>query len=214
LTERKRGNVARYKDAKCRLCRKEGVKLFLKGERCFSPKCPLEKKGAVPPGQHGQKRRGRVSEYGFQLREKQKAKRTYGILEAQFKNYLTKAAKTKKGTGLQLLRFLELRLDNVLFRGGLVFSRSVSRQLINHGFCLVDGKKVNIPSFMVKPGQIISLSTKGLNLAQVKKALAAKQPVINWLTKKAAVLKVERLPKREEMDLNINEQLIVEFYSR
>lgn len=206
--------MARYKDAKCRLCRREGVKLFLKGERCYSGKCPIDKKGAVPPGQHGLKRKGRISDYCLQLREKQKAKRTFNVLESQFKKYFTKALKSKKETGVQLLRFLELRLDNVLFRGGLVFSRSIARQLIGHGFCLVDGKKVDIPSYQVKPGQVVAVNTKGLNLESVKKSLAAKQPAQKWLIRKAAVVKIERLPERDEMESNINEQLIVEFYSR
>jgi len=206
--------MARYTDAKCRLCRREGRKLFLKGERCFSAKCPIAKKGALPPGQHGQKRAGRLSEYGVQLREKQKAKRIYGVLERQFKNYFKKAALKKKGAGLKLLQLLELRLDNVIFRAGLVFSRSIARQIITHGFCLIDGKKVDIPSYQLKPGQVISLNVKGLKLGQVKKALAAKQPAVKWLKRKAAVIKVERLPEREEIKTDINESLIIEFYSR
>jgi len=206
--------LARYTGPKCKLCRREGVKLFLKGERCFSAKCPIERKGAVPPGQHGQKRRRRPSDYGIQLREKQKAKRIYGVLERQFKRLYKKAASKKKDAGLRLLQFLELRLDHVIFRGGLVFSLSTARQIITHGFCLVDGKKVDIPSYQVKPAQVITLNTKGLAFDEVKKALAAKKPVPKWLKRKAAVLKVERLPEREEIEANINEQLIVEFYSR
>lgn len=206
--------MARTLDPKCKLCRREGEKLFLKGERCFSPKCPLERKGAVPPGQHGQKRMRRLSAYGVQLREKQKAKRAYGVLERQFKNYFKKASQKQKDAGLRLLQFLEMRLDNVLFRGGLVSSRSIARQIINHGFCLVDGKKTDIPSYQVRLGQVISLRSKGLNLESVKKALAAKPGCPKWLKRKASVLKVEDLPKREEVESNINEQLIVEFYSR
>ncbi len=206
--------MAKYTDAKCRLCRREGEKLFLKGERCYSTKCPIEKKGAVSPGVHGPRRRGKVSEYGLQLREKQKAKRTYGILERQFKNYFKKSSTQKKDTGLRLLQLLETRLDNVVFRGGLLFSRSSARQVIRHGFCLVDGKKVDIPSFSAKPSQIVSLNSKGLKIKEVKSALAAKIDIPKWLKRKAALVKVERLPEREEMEKNINEQLIIEFYSR
>jgi small subunit ribosomal protein S4 len=206
--------MARYTDAQCKLCRREGMKLFLKGERCFSSRCPLERKGAVPPGQHGQKRQGRVSDYGWQLREKQKAKRIYGLLERQFKRYFKKAHRQKKGAGLRLLQLLELRLDNVIFRAGLVLSRSAGRQIITHGFCLVDGKKVNLPSYQLKPGQLITLTPKGLALEGVKKALAQKQPLPQWLARKAAVIKIKRLPERKEIEANINEQLIIEFYSR
>lgn len=207
--------MAKYIDAKCRLCRREGVKLFLKGERCYSPKCPIERKGAVPPGQHGQKRRRRLSDYGRQLREKQKTKRFYGVLEQQFENYFKKAAKVKEATGGMLLQLLESRLDNVIFRLGFVPSRSVARQLISHGHVLVDGKKVNISSYQVKPGQIVTLAPKGLEIEQVKKSLAEKERKIPiWLERKAAVGKVARLPKREEIDVDIDEHLIVEFYSR
>ena len=206
--------MGRYLDAKCKLCRREGIKLFLKGERCFSNKCPLEKKGAVPPGEHGQKRLRRPSDYGIQLREKQKAKRIYGLYERQFKQLYLKAAAKKKGVGLRLLQFLELRLDNVIYRAGLVVSRAGGRQLITHGFCLVDGKKIDIPSYQVKPGQVISLSPKAMKLEVVKKGIAAKIKPPKWLKRKATVVKIERLPEREEIEANINEQLIAEFYSR
>lgn len=207
--------MARYKDAKCRLCRREGVKLFLKGTRCFSPKCPIERRGGVPPGQHGQRRGRRLSEFGGQLREKQKAKRLYGVLERQFRRYYEQVAKVKEGTGEALLQLLETRLDNVVYRLGFVLSRGIARQLVNHGHVLVDGKKVDIPSYRVKPGQTISLSPKGLTINQVKTALAEKDRQIpGWLKRKAAVGKIDRLPKRDEIDANINEQLIVEFYSR
>jgi len=207
--------MARYKDAKCRLCRREGVKLFLKGERCYSPKCPVERKGAVFPGQHGQKRQRRLSDYGRQLREKQKTKRFYGILEKQFKNYFTKAVREKGNTGEKLLQLLESRLDNVIFRLSLTCSRSVARQLISHGHVLVEGKKVNIPSYLVKPGQVVALKPSGLKINEVKKSLADKDRKIpKWLTRKAAVGKMSRQPKREEIDLDVDESLIVEFYSR
>ena len=207
--------MARYKDAKCRLCRREGTKLFLKGTRCFSPKCPIERRGGVPPGQHGQRRARRLSEFGVQLREKQKAKRLYGVLERQFRRYYEQAAKVKKGTGEALLQLLETRLDSVVYRLGFTLSRGIARQLVNHGHILVDGKKVDIPSYQMKPGQTISLSPKGLTINQVKTALAEKDRQIPaWLKRKAAVGKIDRLPKRDEIDANINEKLIVEFYSR
>ncbi len=207
--------MARYTDAKCRLCRREGIKLFLKGTRCFSPKCPIERRGGVPPGQHGQRRRRRSSEYGLQLREKQKAKRLYGVLERQFRRYYNEAAKVKKATGTVLLQLLERRLDNVVYCLGFAQSRGIARQLVNHGHILVDGKKVDIPSYQVKPGQIIGLTPKGLTIGQVKTALAEKDKKMpKWLKRKAAVGKVERLPERKEIETDINEQLIVEFYSR
>lgn len=207
--------MARYKEAKCRLCRREGTKLFLKGERCYSPKCPIERKGAVPPGQHGQKRRRRLSDYGQQLREKQKVKRVYGVLERQFRRYFEKAAKAREEKGKVLLQLLESRIDNVVFRLGFVSSRSMARQLVSHGFVLIDNRKVNIASQQVKPGQVISLASNGLNLAHVKKALAEKSKNIpGWLKRKAAVGKMVRLPEREEVEADIDESLIVEYYSR
>ncbi len=207
--------MARYKDAKCRLCRRERVKLFLKGARCFSPKCPIERRGGVPPGQHGQRGRRRASEYSLQLREKQKAKRLYGVLERQFRRYYEKAAEVKEATGTILLRLLERRLDNVVYRLGFAQSRAMARQLVNHGHILVDGKKVDIPSYQVRPGQTISIRPKSLNFSPVKTALAEKdRSVPGWLKRKAAVGKVDRLPEREEIETDINEQLIVEYYSR
>lgn len=207
--------MARYLDSKCRLCRREGTKLFLKGERCFSPKCPLEKRGAVFPGQHGLKRSRRLSEYGIQLREKQKARRTYGVLERQFRRYFKQAFKKRGVTGEALLQFLESRLDNVVYRLGFVPSRSVARQLVPHGHILVDGKKVDIPSYQVKPGQLVSLAPKALKMESVVKSLAEKKKEIPpWLQKKATVGKMIRLPKKEEIGADIREQLIVEYYSR
>lgn len=207
--------MAKYTDAKCRLCRREGVKLYLKGARCYSPKCPIERKGAVPPGQHGQKRRRNISDYGRQLREKQKAKRLYGVLERQFRNYYKTAAKEKMVTGVRLMQILESRLDNVVFRMGLVESRSVARQFIGHGQVLVDGKKVSIPSYQVKPGQTVTLAAKVLKLESVKKVMSDKsQKTPDWLKKKAVVGKMVRLPEREEIDADVDESLIIEFYSR
>jgi small subunit ribosomal protein S4 len=206
--------MARTTGSKCRLCRREGIKLYLKGERCYSPKCPIEKKGALPPGHHGQKGSKRLSDYGVRLREKQKAKRMFGVLEKTFNNYYDKASLFRGETGKRLMQLLEGRLDNVLFRGGLIGSRSQARQLVTHGFCLVDGKKTNIASYQVSPGQVITISTKGLKQDNVKKSLEDKVAVPNWLEKKAAVLKIKRLPEREEMEQDINEQLIVEYYSK
>jgi len=209
--------MARYLGAKCRLCRAAGTKLFLKGERCYSPKCPLEKKGAVPPGQHGQKKKGRVrlSKYGEQLAEKQKLKRIYGILEKQFRRYFQEALKAREETGKTLLHLLERRLDNVIYRLGFAPSRSVARQLVRHGHILVNNKKVNIPSYQVKPGEIISLTPKALKMEVVSKSLEEKERKIpSWLQRKAAVGKIDRLPERNEINFDINEGLIVEFYSR
>jgi small subunit ribosomal protein S4 len=206
----------RYLDSKCKLCRREGKKLFLKGERCYSPKCPLDKKGAVPPGVHGPKQtRKRVSNFGIQLREKQKAKRIYGVSERQFNRYFNQAAKKGGETGELLMKILESRLDSVVFRLGFTASRSIARQAISHGHILVDGKKVNVASYQLKPGQTVSLTTKGLKIDQVKKMLANKDYRLpKWLKRKAAVGKIDRLPKREEIDSEVDEKLIVEYHSR
>lgn len=208
--------MARKIDAKCRLCRREGNKLFLKGERCFSPKCPIEKKGAVAPGFKTTGRRKRaLSEYGVQLREKQKTKRLYGVLERQFKKYFNQARKVKEATGEALLKILESRLDNVVYRLSLAPSRSVARQLVSHRHVLVNGKRVNIPSLEVKPGDVISLSPKALEIPFIKETLVKKDIFVpEWLTRKAGAGKVERWPKREEVEGEINEQLVVEYYSR
>ena len=206
--------MARYTGPKCKLCRREGAKLFLKGDRCFSPKCPIEKKGAVPPGIHGKKRTRRLSAYGLQLREKQKAKRLYGILERKMRTYYREATKTKKSTGLVLLQLLETRLDNVLFRSGLCGSRSQAKQLISHGHVQVNNKKVSIPSYRVKASQTITLSAQALEIDNIKKSLKEKTKPPAWLERKAVVVKMARLPERKEMEGDIDEQLIVEFYSR
>lgn len=193
--------MGRYTGPKRRLSRREGLPLFGKDVKA------LERKGAVPPGQHLGKTRRRLSEYGLQLREKQKAKRFFGLLEKQFNLYFQKASKVKGATGLSLLQMLELRLDNVVYRLGFSQSRAGARQLVSHGHIKVDDKKVNIPSFQVKTGQTIALSAKLLdNTTQTT--------LPRWLTKKATVGKVLRLPEREEMEQAINEQLIVEYYSR
>jgi small subunit ribosomal protein S4 len=208
--------MATYTEDKCRICRRQGAKLFLKGKRCLSPKCPVEKNGAVPPGAiPNRRRRGKPSEYSFQLKEKQKMRRFYGILERQFRKYFTIAKNQKGATGEILLKILESRLDNVVFRMGLVPSRSQSKQLISHGHILVNGKKVNIVSYEVKAGDIVSINDKGLKIPYVREQLSLKDVIIpDWLQKKAAVGKIIRLPKREEIGEDIDEKLVVEFYSR
>lgn len=206
--------MARYFGPKCRLCRREGKKLFLKGARCFSLKCPLEKKGAVPPGQHGLRSVKRLSNYGQQLREKQKAKRLYGVLERQFHHYFQKA-RLKKETGEAILQILESRLDNLVYRLGLAPSRSVARQLVSHGHVSVDNRRVDIPSYQIKLGQVISLSSRAIKLESVKESLKDQtRKLPKWLSRKAAVGKMVRLPQRDEIEADINEDLIVEFYSR
>lgn len=208
--------MARYTDPKCRLCRRQGVKLFLKGQRCLSPKCPIERKGAVPPGELSKRRRrSKPSEYSIQLKEKQKVKRTYGILERQFKRYFEKARKDKEATGEALLQMLESRLDNIVYRLGFASSRVQARQLVSHGHILVNGRPVNIASFGLKPDDTIAFSPNGMKVPFVKEALARKDVVIpEWLKRKAAVGKLERLPLRNEIEGDVDEKLVVEFYSR
>ena len=206
--------MAHYVDAKCRLCRREGEKLYLKGARCYTAKCPIDKRGAQPPGQHGKKMHRRLSGYGTQLREKQKVKRIYSVLEKQFRGYYEEAIKSPQNTGERLLQLLESRLDNVVFRLGLVQSRSLARQLVNHGNVRVDDRKVNIPSYLVKPGQTITISPKAAKFGFVKDALEQKITPPKWLTRKAIVGRMERLPLRDEMDDSIKESLIIEYYSR
>ncbi len=207
--------MARYLDAKCRICRREGTKLFLKGKRCLSPKCPIERKGAVPPGVRGTKIPRRLSDYGMQLREKQKVKRMYGVLEKQFKRYFEKARKIKGETGTELLRLLERRLDNVVYRLGFAPSRSLARQLVSHGHVLVNGKKVNIPSYQVKIGEVIALSPEALKIKEISEILSQKNVIIpSWLEREGAVGKIKKIPEREEIGGEISEQLIVEYYSR
>ncbi len=210
--------MARYTDAVCRLCRREGIKLFLKGTKCFSDKCPIEKRNFAP-GQHGKDRKAKIVGYGLQLREKQKAKRMYFTQEGQFRNYFEKAAQTKGVSGEILLQQLERRLDNVVYRLGFAMSRRQARQLVRHGHIAVNGRKVNIPSFEVAVGQEIVIrdgSRKLPMLEQLAKDFASHQNAPNWLeidrdNYKGRVLS---LPKREEIQLPVNEQLIVELYSK
>ena len=209
--------MARYTDAVCRLCRREGMKLFLKGAKCFSDKCPIEKRNFAP-GQHGKDRKAKVVGYGLQLREKQKAKRIYFTQEAQFRNYFEKAARAKGVTGERLLQQLERRLDNVVFRLGFAQSRRQARQLVRHGHVAVDNRKVNIPSYEVSAGEEISIreNSKKLTVLELAKEFASHATLPNWLevdrdNYKARVLS---LPKREDIQLPVNEQLIVELYSK
>ena len=207
--------MARYTDSVCRMCRREGTKLFLKGEKCFSSKCAQQNR-PTPPGQHGQARQRKASEYGLQLREKQKAKRFYGLLETQFRNLFDKAAKRKGMTGENLLIMLESRLDNVVFRMGFASSRKEARQLVNHGHFTVNGKKVDIPSFEVKAGDVIKVKEKSTSSPKFKEIKEMTISVPSWITVDVDKLegKVVALPKREDIDTPIEEHLIVELYSK
>jgi len=211
-------HLARHREAVCRLCRREGQKLFLKGLRCFTEKCAIEKRNFVP-GQHGQARRAKMVGYGVQLREKQKVKRTYGLLERQFRNYFEKAQRMKGATGSNLMVTLERRLDNAVYRMGLAGSRSQARQLVLHGHIRVKGQKVNIPSYQVQIGDEIALKDSMHENAMVLEArnLAKSQGVAPWLDIDPANFKarVVALPRREDVQTPpMNEQLIVELYSK
>ncbi|RMD50813.1 MAG: 30S ribosomal protein S4 [Ignavibacteria bacterium] len=208
--------MARYTGPSCKLCRRERQKLFLKGSKCHSEKCPLEKKNYIP-GQHGLGRRGKYSEYGVQLREKQKVKRTYGLLESQFRAYFDKANRQKGVTGENLIKLLERRLDNVVYRLGFAPSRKAARQLVLHNHFLVNGKPVNIPSYIVNVGDEVSVRDKSKTLDIIHEALRrTKDNLYGWLSVDKANLKgrFEQLPERDQIPLNANEQLIVELYSK
>ena len=209
--------MARYRDAKCKLCRREGDKLFLKGERCFSDRCAIEKR-PYPPGQHGRGRRRKVSEYGTQLREKQKLRRIYGVLEKPFRNYFTKAARRKGVTGTNLLQLLECRLDNVVYRLGFAPSRNMARQLVNHRHFVVNGRIVNIPSFQVTTGDTVTLrekSRKNPNIAESLKNATARGrvPYVGIEEGKFEGI-LSSVPERGDIPVNVQEQLIVELYSK
>ena len=210
--------MARYNGPVCRLCRREGMKLFLKGERCHTEKCAIEKRNFAP-GQHGKDRRPKIVGYGLQLREKQKARRYYGILEGQFRNLFEKAARTKGVTGDNMLNLLERRLDNVIYRMGLGTSRAQSRQIVRHGHIQVNGRKVNIPSFVVKIGDLVEVREKSRENPTILSArdATAHAPSPNWLEVDRENLKGRVLgqPKREDLvQIQLNEQLIVELYSK
>jgi small subunit ribosomal protein S4 len=208
--------MARYRGAVCRLCRREGDKLFLKGERCYTGKCAMDRR-PFAPGQHG-KRRSKMSEYGRQLREKQKAKRIYGILETQFYNYYKEAERRKGIAGDNLLIILETRLDNVVYRAGLGRSRTEARQVVRHNHVLVNGKKVNIPSYLVKAGDVVTLKEKSLNLQRFKDIIdtTGSRTAPEWMDVdlENRTIKVNEIPTREVIDIPVNETLIVELYSK
>lgn len=209
--------MARYIDESCRVCRREGEKLFLKGSRCYTDKCAVTRR-AYGPGQHGQKRK-KQSEYGMQLREKQKAKAFYGVLESQFRKYFEEAARSKEITGLKLLQILESRLDNVVYRLGLATSRAQARQLVRHGHFTVNGAKVDIPSYLTKVGDVIAVKEKSKNDNLFKSIVEATEngrPVPTWLEADLTNRngKVVALPSRDEIDLSVQEHLIVELYSK
>lgn len=212
--------MARYTGPVCKLCRREGEKLFLKGERCFSQKCSFERRG-YPPGQHGrstQWRRARESDFGAQLRAKQKARRVYGVLERQFRRYYKHALKSRGLTGLTLLQMLESRLDNVIYRMGFAASRAQARQMVTHGHFLVNGRRTDVPSMLIRPGDTIEIREGSRKKVFFKDlpAIAEERTSPDWVDRDVKKLSgsINRLPERTEIDANLNEQLIVEYYSR
>jgi small subunit ribosomal protein S4 len=209
--------MARYIGPVCRLCRREGMKLFLKGERCYTEKCAIEKRN-FPPGQHGKTRRQKLSGYGLQLREKQKVKRIYGVLEDQFRRYFESAERTRGITGEMLLQLLERRLDNVVYRLGLATSRPQARQLVRHGHFLVNGKKVDIPSYSVRQGDIVTVLERSRNNPTIEHAMeeVKGRGIPEWLLFDASSTsgRVVSMPTREQINLPVQEQLIVELYSK
>ncbi len=209
--------MARYTDSSCRLCRRENLKLFLKGDRCYGDKCAFERR-AYAPGQHGQRRGGKLSDYSQQLREKQKVKRIYGILEKQFKGYYYRAEKQKGITGTNLLLLLESRLDNIVYKMGFSASRTQARQLVRHNHFLVNGKKVNIPSYQIKVGDVIEAKEKSREVSQISEAMetVVRRGVPGWMEVEKEAFKgtMTGLPNREDLTMPIQEQLIVELYSK
>ena len=209
--------MARYTDAVCRICRREGDKLFLKGDRCYSDKCAIQRR-SYAPGQHGQGRNKKLSEYGMQLREKQKAKKYYGLLENQFYHCFELAEKMSGMAGENLLKLLESRLDNVVYRAGFAMSRPEARQLVSHAHFTVNGKKVNIPSYLCKPGDVIAIKESSMSSDKFKLVIEANasRPALNWLSvdRQKGVATVVSLPARDEIDLQVEEHLIVELYSK
>lgn len=208
--------MARYTDSKCRQCRREGGKLFLKGDKCFTDKCPVEKR-AYPPGQHGQ-RKSRPSDYGTQLREKQKLRRIYGVLEAQFSNYYEEADRLRGSTGENLLKLLEGRLDNVVYRMGFGASRSQARQLVRHNAILVNSKRVNIPSYQVRPSDVVEIASGAREQLRVKAALEAAEQrgFPGWIEVDTKAMKgvFKTVPERSELPADIREQLVIALYSK
>jgi small subunit ribosomal protein S4 len=209
--------LARYVEASCRLCRRENLKLFLKGDRCYTDKCAFERR-SYAPGQHGQRRGGKVSDYGIQLREKQKVKRIYGIFENQFRRYYHKAERQKGITGTNLLILLERRLDNTVYRMGFASSRDQARQLVKHNHFAVNGSKVNIPSYQVKSGDVIEVKERSQKIPVIQEAIetVVRREIPPWLEVDIDKFRgvVKAFPSREELTMPINEQLIVELYSK
>ena len=208
--------MARYTGARCRLCRREGMRLYLKGDRCYTPKCGVERR-TYPPGQHGQRRR-KVSDYGLQLREKQKLRTIYGVLERQFRRYFEQAERRPGVTGENLLQLLERRLDNVVYRLSFAGSRSQARQLVAHGHFLVNGRQLNVPSYIVRAGDVIEVGagSKQAEPIQVNLSAAGSRRLPEWLELEPAQMRgrVMSLPRREQMEVEAQEQLVVEYYSR
>ena len=206
--------MARYTDSKCRLCRREGMKLFLKGDRCMSTKCAVERR-QYPPGEHGQRMRRRTTEYGLQLREKQKVKRIYGVLEKPFRRYFDKASRQKGVTGENLLKLLELRLDNIVHRAGFAPSRNAGRQMVTHRHFTVNGRIVNIPSYACKVGDVVAArdSIKDVAKAYIEKRASDAVPWLQVSPEQLSVTLLE-VPSRESIPIPIQEQLIVELYSK
>ncbi len=209
--------MARYTGSVCRICRRENLKLFLKGDRCYSDKCAFDRRG-YPPGQHGQGRRGKVSDYGIQLREKQKVKRMYGLSENQFRLFFKRAERKRGITGTNLLVLLERRLDNAVYRLGFVDSRSQGRHFVRHNHFLLNGKKVNIPSYQIQIDDVIEISEKSRNIKAIEEAMeaVARRGVPQWLDLEKENLRgmVKAFPVREDITMPIQEQLIVELYSK
>jgi small subunit ribosomal protein S4 len=208
--------LARYRESVCRFCRRETTKLFLKGDRCYTDKCSVERRN-YPPGQHGQSR-SKYTDYGVQLREKQKVRRMYGVLEKQFRNYVHLAEQRRGVTGENLLQLLESRLDNMVYRMGFASSRNEARQLVNHGHFLVNGRKVDIPSFRTKPGMVIEVAEKSKKVGSIEDSLktVSRRGIPEWLEVDVNNFRgvVKALPTRDQLPPTIREQLIVEFYSK
>ena len=209
--------MARYVGSMCRLCRRENLKLFLKGDRCYGDKCAFERR-PYAPGQHGQRRGGKPSDYRVQLREKQKVKRIYGVLEKQFRGYYSRADRQKGITGTNLLVFLESRLDNIVYRMGFANSRNQARQMVRHNHFLVNNKKANIPSYQVRPGDVVEVKEKSRKISQLLEAMetVVRRGIPNWIEVEKEKFKgtLKGLPNREDITMPIQEQLIIELYSK
>jgi small subunit ribosomal protein S4 len=209
--------LARYVGSMCRLCRRENLKLFLKGDRCYGDKCAFERR-PYAPGQHGQRRGGKPSDYRVQLREKQKVKRIYGVLEKQFRGHYSRADRQKGITGTNLLVFLEARLDNIVYRMGFANSRNQARQMVRHNHFLVNNKKANVPSYQVRPGDVVEVKEKSRKISQLLEAMetVVRRGIPNWIEVEKEKFKgtLKGLPNREDITMPIQEQLIIELYSK